>query len=227
MKKIRIRSAAALLLNALNFVLVLVSILWFFSEEGSLGGGNMRTGSAGCFRFFTNDSNILCALISAGMIPFEIRSIVTGNSSVPRGMTLLKFVGTCAVTLTMTVVIFFLGPTQGYAKMFSGVCLELHLICPLLAIISFCFFERENLLTRRDTLYALLPTFIYGSIYLILVVFVKKWPDFYGFNIAGLWPASYAVLLLVTFLLALLLRCLHTGRKTPADQAQHSQFEQI
>ena len=227
MKKIRIRSAAALLLNALNFVLVFVSILWFFSEEGSLGGGNMRTGSTGCFRFFTNDSNILCALISAGMIPFEICSIVTGNSSVPWGMTILKFVGTCAVTLTMTVVIFFLGPTQGYAKMFSGVCLELHLICPLLAIISFCFFERENLLTRRDTLYALLPTFIYGSIYLILVVFVKKWPDFYGFNIAGLWPVSYAVLLLVTYLLALLLRCLHTGRKTPADQAQHSQFEQI
>lgn len=218
MKKIRIQNTVSLFLNALNFALVLISILWFFSGAGSTGGGNMRTGGTGCFRFFTNDSNILCALVSLAMIPFNIRSIRTGKPSIPRSMTILKYIGTAAVTLTMAVVVVFLGPTQGYGKMYSDVCLELHLICPLLAIISFCFFERTNSLTRRDALFALLPTFLYGTTYLILVVFAGKWPDFYGFNIGGYWPVAYIALHLFTFLLALLLRRFYNGKRSTSVQ---------
>ncbi len=207
MKKTQRNQILSLVMNLLNFVLVLISVLWFFGADGkAAGSGNMRTGGAACFRFFTNDSNILCALVSLAMIPFNIRSLRMGKSCVPRAMTVLKYIGTVAVTLTMTVVLIFLGPTQGYGKMFSGVCLELHLLCPLLAILSFCFFERGNPLARRDTLLALLPTFIYGTVYLILVVFAGKWPDFYGFNIGGFWPAAYIALHLLTALLAVLIR---------------------
>ena len=217
MKKIRMNSAVALVLNALNFALVLFSILWFFSGRGAAGGGNMDIGGAGCFRFFTNDSNILCGLISLSMIPFNIRGIRTGKPSIPRAMTILKFIGTAAVTLTQTVVVIFLGPTQGYAKMFSGVGLELHLLCPLLAIVCFCFFERDCDLSRGDMLFALIPTFLYGTVYLVLVVFAGIWEDFYGFNIGGFWPVSYIALHLLTFLLAILLRRLHNGRRSALD----------
>ncbi|MDO5444641.1 MAG: hypothetical protein Q4F31_03355 [Eubacteriales bacterium] len=216
MKKIRIQSAVSLFLNALNFTLVLISILWFFSEEGITGEGNMRTGGTGCFRFFTNDSNILCGLVSLAMIPFNIRGLLTGKPSIPRIMTILKFIGTTAVTLTMVVVAVFLGPTQGYAKMYSGVCFELHLLCPLLAVISFCFLEKGNQLARRAVFFALMPTFLYGNIYLFLVVFAEKWTDFYGFNIGGLWPAAYIALHLLTLLIAILLCRLYTGRKSPS-----------
>lgn len=214
MNKTRLNHTVSLILNLMNFLLVLISILWFFGAKGSsAGSGNMRTGGTACFRFFTNDSNILCGLVSLAMIPFNIRSLRLGKPAVPRAMTVLKFIGTAAVTLTMTVVLVFLGPTQGYGKMFSGVCLELHLICPLLAIISFCFFERGNPLARRDTLFALLPTFIYGTVYLILVVFVGRWPDFYGFNIGGFWPAAYVALHLLTLLLAVMIRRLYQHEK--------------
>ena len=114
MNKTKIHNVISLILNLLNFVLVLISILWFFGVDGRLAGsGNMRTGGASCFRFFTNDSNILCALVSLAMIPFNIRSIRTGRSSVPRAMTILKFIGTVAVTAVCW------GLTLIYRKLFK------------------------------------------------------------------------------------------------------------
>ena len=42
-----------------------------------------------------------------------------------------------------------------------------------------------------------------------MVIFLKRWEDFYGFNIGGLWYVSYVVLPAVTYVFARLLRALH------------------
>ncbi|MCQ2354608.1 MAG: hypothetical protein MJ102_05820 [Clostridia bacterium] len=222
MKNARSRNVVSLAMNLSSFVLTLISILWFFRPAGAGAGvGNMSSGGTGCFRFFTNDSNILSALISLAVVPFNIKSIISGKDEIPDLIMTLKMIGTAAVTLTMTVVLVFLGPTQGFAKMYSGVCFELHLICPLLAIISFCFFERGLFITKKRLLWVLLPTFIYGTVYLINVVFIQTWKDFYGFNIGGFWYISYFVIHIVTFLIALVLRSVHNAfdRKTSVSSA--------
>lgn len=218
MKAVKIRNTISLILNLLMFALVLISVLWFFRPAYLNGGiGNMTTGGTKCFRFFTNDSNIFAALTALAVVPFNIRSIRSGKDEIPEWVLTLKMVGTAAVTLTMAVVIVFLGPTQGYVRMFSGVCLELHLICPLLAIISFCFFERGMRITKKRLLWTLVPTFIYGTVYLVNVVFTKVWPDFYGFNIGGVWYISYFALPAFTYLLALCLRALHNRCEAAAE----------
>ena len=210
MKNVRIRNAVALLMNVALAVLVFISIMWFFGEVGSKAGvGNMGTGRTGCFVFFTNDSNILAALCGLVLIPFNVKAIISGRDEIPQWALLLKFVGTVAVTLTMMVVVLFLGPTQGYGIMFAGVALYLHLICPLLAIISFCFLERGISLSKKQMLWGIVPTLIYGTVYLIMVVFTEKWPDFYGFNMGGYWYISYVALPAVTCVFALAIRTLH------------------
>lgn len=210
MKNAKRRNMWAAALNILMFLMVTASVLWFFAPaESDAGLGNMSTRGTGCFRFFTNDSNILAALISLVTVPFNIKSARSGKDEIPGWLLTLKMTGTAAVTLTMTVVIFFLGPTQGYVKMFSGVCLPLHLLCPLISIVTFCFLERGRIFTKKRLLWAVVPTVVYGTVYLVCVIFLGEWADFYGFNIGGYWYVSYAIMPAVTYLLALLIGALH------------------
>ena len=79
----------------------------------------------------------------------------------------------------------------------------MHLICPLLAIFSCFLLETQPPLRFRCTFLGLLPTFIYGVVYIVMVVFRRAWFDFYGFNMGGFWYLSAALMLIATFLLAL------------------------
>lgn len=210
MKSVRVRNLLSLILNITMAVLAAVSIACFFTEKGlQSGAGNMEAGGTGCLIFFTNDSNILAALCSLLIVPFNIRALKSGRDEIPVWAMILKFTGTVAVTVTLMVVLLFLGPTMGYAKMFEGNCLELHLICPLISIVSFCFLERGLVLSKKQALWGVVPTFIYANFYLVNVIFLKTWTDFYGFNIGGFWYVSYFALPLVTYLFALALRALH------------------
>ena len=46
--------------------------------------------------------------------------------------------------------------------------LYMHTLCPILAIISFIFFERQTKITQKQTYYALIPTLIYAVIIITL-----------------------------------------------------------
>lgn len=210
MKNIKLRITLSLILNILMIVLVAISVVGFFTNEGlESGAGNMTSGGAACFNYFTIDSNILAALCSLVIIPFNIKSLKSGTNEIPRFALLLKFVGTTAVTVTLMVVVFFLGPIMGYGTMFIGNCFFLHLLCPLIAIASLCFFEQGISISKKQTLLGVIPTLIYGTVYLINVIFTKVWDDFYHFNIGDRWYLSYIVMMLVTYLLALALSVIH------------------
>lgn len=176
----------------------------FTAAEGRPEPAGART-----FRYYTVDSNVLLALSALVTAAFEALRLTGTLQAVPFWVTVLKYVATVSVTLTMLTVLFFLGPTQGYRKMLSGDDLYLHLIGPLLAIFTFCVLEPAAVLTLRDTLYAVFPTIVYGVVYLILVVGKEKWPDFYGFNAGGMWPLSMAAVYSAAWGISLLIRFLH------------------
>lgn len=200
------KNILSFLFNAANVILVVISVVGFFVSTGS---GNMQVAGAKCFMFFTIDSNILAALASVCMCALSIKSIKNEKTEIPKWLSLFKFVGTTAVTVTFLTVIFFLGPTMGYALMFAGSSLFLHLINPLLCIISYCCFESSEALPAKYSLLGILPTAIYGAVYVIMVVFTQKWPDFYGFNTGGLWFVSLPVMLAATYLFAICLWTIH------------------
>ena len=141
-------------------------------------------------RFFTALSNLFCAAASLAVAVCRL----VGN--VPDAVLILKYVGTCAVTVTMLTVLLFLGPTIGHKPLFTGPDLWLHLICPVLAIISFLLWDKPDM-PFAAVLLGMLPVPLYGLVYLYRVLRApeeRRWPDFYGFNRGGKWPLSYAAM---------------------------------
>jgi hypothetical protein len=98
---------------------------------------------------------------------------------------------------------------MGYALMFAGSSLFLHLINPLLCIISYTCLEHSEALPTQYSLLGILPTAVYGAVYVTMVVFTQKWQDFYGFNTGGFWYISLPVMLAATYLFAICLWTVH------------------
>lgn len=155
------------------------------------------------FRFFTTLSNIYCAAASAVVI---LVWLIMGE--LPLWAVILKYSGTCAVTVTMMTVLLFLGPISGdWQPLLTRAELFLHLVCPLLAIESFVLFEKQPM-----PVWALLvgfaPVPLYAALYCRKVVFApeeKRWDDFYGFNRGGKWVLSGAAMFIASALIALAL----------------------
>ncbi len=154
------------------------------------------------FRFFTVLSNVLCAFASLLVLLCSF----FGNTPTP--VLILKYVGTAAVSVTMLTVFLFLGPTtKSWKGLLTGPDLFLHLICPLLAIISYVFFEQIEF-PFAVTLLSTLPVPLYGLLYLKKVIYTpapNNWDDFYGFNRTGKWPISFLAMILGAFLVSVIL----------------------
>ena len=179
-----------IVLNLVIFICTAAAyISCFFTEDGK---PDVKTG-LGALRYFTVQSNLFCA---CGSLLLAIAQIGGG---VPRWIWLWKYIGAAAVTVTLITVLVFLGPTIGYKVLLSGRDLFLHLIGPLLAVASFCFFERIYPLPFPLALTGLLPVILYGTVYLYKVVLCpedKRWEDFYGYNKSGKWPLSFAAMVI-------------------------------
>lgn len=204
MKKQKLFSLISLGLNLTNIILVTISIVAFFVPVGTWQTVNYQ--QASCFRYFTIDSNIFMAITCAILIPYNIISIKKGEYAVPRWAMLLKLCGTVTVVITMITVVVFLGPTQGFEYMYFENQLTLHLICPIIAVVSFLFFDSNILLKPwLSGLFALIPVSIYGNLYMIMVIGLTEskggWPDFYGFNRGGFWPLTVVCMCAGTILL--------------------------
>ncbi len=209
MKQTRLRNAVSLAMNALVFLMVLGAMVWFFTPHGADGVGNMNQGGARVLKYFTVDSNLLAALACLLMIPYNIRSIRRGEDAIPAWALTLKMIGTVAVTLTLAVVMLYFVPLVGPAAVLTGANFLLHLLCPLLAIVSFCFFERGHRFTKLEMLLGVAPAVLYGVVYLTRVVFLKDWEDFYAFNVGGFWYITFFAIPAVNYLFALGIRALH------------------
>lgn len=114
--------------------------------------------------YYTIDSNIFL-LIST------ILYLITINN-VPKIVQLLKYSSTLSVFITFLVVVFVLYPMYDFNFQFmflDGPNLYMHVLCPLLALISFIFFdsnEIENSL--KNNLRSLYFTIIYAIILISL-----------------------------------------------------------
>lgn len=211
-KKIRILS---IILNLFLVFMVIWAVLHMYLIRGQ---GNMQVSRMAVFRYFTVDSNILCAVTCLPVVLGQMQVLAGRKEKLSHSVILLKYIGTAAVTLTFLTVMLFLGPLYGYPAMFAGNNLHLHLVCPLAALISFLFLERDQQLSGKAVLLSMLPMLLYGAVYTYKVIIIGAenggWYDFYGFNAGGRWYISLSAMTLGTFLIGLLLRLLyHAGRR--------------
>ena len=185
-------------LNILIALITLIIVVSFFRKEGQWVPERGKF----ALRFFTTLSNILCAAACL------LTALAINAGGIPEWIWMLKYIGTAAVTVTMLTVLFFLAPSFGKGALkvlLSGTDLFMHLITPLLALVSFCVFEKRGM-TFCQSLWGMLPVVLYGPVYLYKILFAlpeKRWDDFYGFNKQGKWPIAFAGMVLGTFLICM------------------------
>ena len=185
-------------LNILIALITLIIVVSFFRKEGQWVPERGKF----ALRFFTTLSNMLCAAACL------LTALAINAGGIPEWIWMLKYIGTAAVTVTMLTVLFFLAPSFGKGALkvlLSGTDLFMHLITPLLALVSFCVFEKRGM-TFCQSLWGMLPVVLYGPVYLYKILFAlpeKRWDDFYGFTKQGKWPIAFAGMVIGTFLICM------------------------
>ena len=183
------------ILNVFIALLTLLLVLGFFRKDGKWEPERGKF----ALRFFTTQSNILVAAAS-----LLTALALSSEGTIPRWIWTLKYIGTAAVTVTMLTVFLFLAPSIGkdWVKyLLTGSDIFMHLLTPLLALFTFCVFERQGM-TFCESMWGLLPVLLYGPLYLYKILFAppeKRWDDFYGFNKQGKWPVAFAAMVAGTF----------------------------
>jgi hypothetical protein len=180
-------------INIIIFIITFVLVISVFREDGRWRPARAKR----AFRFFTMQSNVLCAISALCVCLFPDADWAY----------YLKIIGTAGVMVTMLTVLIFLGQVYGYKPLLAGSELFMHLLTPLMALISLVVFERRGI-GFWTSFIGLLPVALYAPLYLYKIKYApedKKWEDFYAFNRTGKWWLSYALMLIGTALICLCL----------------------
>lgn len=123
----------------------------------------------GMFQYYTVCSNSFALLTSAICLYFNARCLMGLRFFIPSWAKVLKYLSTCTLMVTVFTVIVILVPLYGADTaalqylLFTGEMHYHHLICPLLALISFVWIDEGSFAgERRLPLFAMLLTFFYG-----------------------------------------------------------------
>lgn len=185
-----------------------VVISYFFEEPGPL----IQTGWES-FKFFTTDSNVLAAIASLLVLIYDIKLIRGKRDSLPKFVVYFKFVTTVSLMLTMCTVLCQLVPKYGLEIPFAGTGIYMHAIAPLMALFSFILLEKCFPLSSFSPFLAIIPPFIYGMLYLFMVVILPTdksvWWDFYSLNEGGHWYMSCLIIFTASGLLGMFLVLLY------------------
>ena len=213
------------------FFNILIVLMTVFACVVMFGGFKFMNGyepvlessKLGMFRFFTVQSNIL---MSVSALIFAIKEIELLNGDIKNISTriyCLKYVATVSVSLTFLVVFAYLGNIAEYGllSLLMNSNLFFHLFIPVVSIITFIFFEKNNVIKFKYTLYGLLPTFLYSLYYLTNVLVhmennkVSPEYDWYYFAQNGIKSIVIVVplMLIVTYGICLVLWKFNIKRK--------------
>lgn len=157
---------------------------------------------------FTILSNIFLGIVA-------LISAIFGITKKPLKKSFLTWylTATSAALVTFFMVVLFLAPMRAisgknYFDMLVETMFFLHFLNPILSATVFIFFTGSSKITLKSRILATLPIVIYSIPYIINVVILKTWPDFYGLTFGGkyfLLPLVFAVFIFFIFGIATLL----------------------
>ena len=165
------------------------------------------------FCMFTVNSNIFCGIAMMLTIPYTIDGMRKKDFHLPNWMVDFLLMGVTAVGLTFLVSLCVLAPVKGFVLIFTGSRFFLHGLCPILAIIAFCFIITNHVISIKESLIALLPVMLYAMVYYFMVEILGPdnggWDDFYGFFTRIPSWISLLSFMPLTFGVANVIRLLH------------------
>lgn len=171
--------------NSLIVVLTIVAVLlMFFGKSDILSGSRWEA-----FKFFTVQSNVFAG-IAAGISLFYL---LFKKDKYPAWVSVTKLVAASGVAVTFFTVVTYLSIVykDNLSMLYLGANMFMHVIIPILSILSVVLFEPKTKLRFAMNLYSMLPVTIYGIIYIANVAAhndygnVKGW-DWYAFGTYGL-----------------------------------------
>ncbi len=134
------------------------------------------------YQFFTPHANTITALAAALIVPFAIEGIRKKRFTYPRWVALFHYSGTICTTLAMVFSVFFISFYDRNAA-FGGHNLPMHIICPILVLLSFFLAECNVHFTMKESILCMAPVVIYAAVYFWQVVIIGfpngGWNDFY------------------------------------------------
>lgn len=216
-KSIVKKTKISLTINIIIFIFTLFASIVMFTGFKFMHGIEpvLESTKLGMFRFFTVDSNMFMGLIALIFAYKEIQLIKGKINNIPKIYYILKLMGTTAVSLTFVVVFAYLGPISkgGIPSMLMNSNLFYHFLTPVLSIVTFVSFEKNNFLKKKDTLFGIIPTILYAIYYLINILIhiengkVSPVYDWYWFVQSGVWTAVIVapMILFITYIISLLL----------------------
>ena len=143
-------------LNVLLVVLEIIALIQYWIGNGSLN-----------FIYYTIDSNIF-VLISS------LLYLIT-RKNVPKAVQLAKYSSTLSILITFLIVVFALYPMSNFDFEFLFLrdsAFLLHVACPVMATVSFLFFEKNSLdNTFKNNLRSMYFTIIYAIVLISMMLF--------------------------------------------------------
>ena len=208
------REKLSIIFNCLIFIFTLFATITliigfkFMGQFEVLSSRNFKS-----FKYFTVDSNVFAGLISLAYVIFKFSQDGKKQSTLPGTFYILKLAATTGVTLTMMVTVFYLAPTSNgnFLHYFMNSNFFMHLITPLLCIISFIFFEAAEPQKLIMSVPGIIPMLLYSFFYTPNVLLhldngkVVRAYDWYNFLAGGaqtVWIVV-PVLYLITWIFAL------------------------
>ena len=162
------RLKVSLYLNAANFVLVTAALILASAGVKIVNADVLDGAGISLWQFFTVQSNVLAAVSSLVCAIYAFLILKGRISGVPLAVKLFKMISTAGVALTFMTVVFYLIPVTGgnWWMLFANHNIILHLIAPLIAIISFCAFEPTGEIKFYFTPLGVAHMFLYGIYYM-------------------------------------------------------------
>ncbi|MBO4422419.1 MAG: hypothetical protein J5879_03200 [Clostridia bacterium] len=203
------RSVVALAAGILVFFCALACV--FVMAENYAAGQDRQHP----LQYFTVWANLLSAVASAFMIPYAAEGIRKKRFVLPRWIVLLQFSGAVSLAVTMIAALAFILPALGSPAV-TGTNFWLHVVTPALTVVLFQCVESGVAFTRRDSLSALIPLFLYMAVYFVTVVLIGEknggWSDFY--MVGAYWSPLISALLMLAigFAVSLILRLVQNRR---------------
>ena len=203
--------------NTLIVALVLAAIVSvFFGSSGILQASHWEA-----FKYFTVDSNVLVGITSLLSLIYLWKK----DGKYPLWLVICKMAATISVGITFATVMLYLGPIYGYHMMFENYNLFMHLIIPVIALITFLLLEPKSELKFKYNFFTLIPVSIYGLFYLINLAVTNDYGNVYGndwyafgtFGI-GIGLVCLVVIILLGFLISI---SLYFGHKKIRFKSLH------
>ena len=194
------------ILNILVTFLVLLGTLIMILVRTT---GVLEENTIAVFKYFTFQSNVFVGIISAIYATYQILILTKRKDKIPHVLSIFNHVGVSAVGLTFIIVLAFLAPGYGFDKMYNNANLFFHLVVPVVAMVNYMFYIRNEKYHFIQTLYAVLPSLIYGIVYFIIVASNNAYGDtvidFYQFGKNGPLSGTFNFLavMVINYLVAI------------------------